>query len=69
MGTVGVGNGNPLLDSCLENTINRGAWQTTVYGIAESWTCLSRHAHTGNYTQYLVIIYNEKKKRKPYTND
>ena len=25
------GHGNPLKYSCLENSINRGAWQTTVY--------------------------------------
>ena len=26
-------NGNPLQYSCLENTIDRGAWQATVYGV------------------------------------
>ena len=25
----------------LENSIDRGAWQATVYGVAESWTGLS----------------------------
>ena len=30
----GEGNGNPLQDSCLENPMDRGAWQATVYGIA-----------------------------------
>ena len=24
---VGVGNGNPLQSSCLENSVDRGAWQ------------------------------------------
>ena len=28
------GNGNPLQYSCLENPTNRGAWQTTVHGVA-----------------------------------
>ena len=28
------GNGNPLQYSCLENPINRGAWQATVHGVA-----------------------------------
>ena len=32
----GVGNGNPLQYSCLENPIDRGAWQAMVSGIAES---------------------------------
>ena len=29
----GEGNGYPLQYSCLENTMNRGAWQATVHGI------------------------------------
>ena len=33
-----VGNGNPLQSSCLENSMNRGAWRATVHGIAESDT-------------------------------
>ena len=32
------GNGNPLQYSCLENPMDRGAWQATVHGIAESDT-------------------------------
>ena len=32
----GVGNGNPLQYSCLENLGDRGAWQVTVYEVAES---------------------------------
>ena len=31
-----VGNGNPLQYSCLEDSMDRGAWQTTVHGVAES---------------------------------
>ena len=27
--------------SCLENSTDRGAWQATVHGVAESWTWLS----------------------------
>ena len=29
----GEGNGNPLQYSCLENPIDRGAWQVTVHGV------------------------------------
>ena len=29
----GEGNGNPLQYSCLENSIDRGAWHATVYGV------------------------------------
>ena len=31
----GVGNGNPLQYSCLENLVNREAWRATVHGVAE----------------------------------
>ena len=31
----GVGNGNPLKCSCLENPV---AWWATVHGVAKSWT-------------------------------
>ena len=30
--------GNPFQYSCLENSVDRGAWQATVHGVAESWT-------------------------------
>ena len=34
-------NGNPLQYSCLENPMDRGAWQATVHGVAKSRTQLS----------------------------
>ena len=37
----GEGNGNPLHYSCLENPMDRGAWQATVHGVAKSQTQLS----------------------------
>ena len=37
----GEGNGNPLQYSCLENPLERGAWQATVHGVAKSQTQLS----------------------------
>ena len=30
------GHGNPLQYSCLQNTMDRGAWQATVHGVAKS---------------------------------
>ena len=36
----GEGNGNPLQYSCLENPMDRGAWQATVHRVAKSWTQL-----------------------------
>ena len=34
----GEGNGNPLQYSCLGNPMDRGAWETTVHGIAKNLT-------------------------------
>ena len=34
----GGGNGNPLQYSCLENSMDRGAWQASVHGFAKSQT-------------------------------
>ena len=36
----GVGNGNPLQNSCLGNPMQRGAWGATVHGVAKSQTRL-----------------------------
>ena len=42
----GVGNGNPLQCSCLENPMKREAWWVTVHRVAKSWTQLSMSTHT-----------------------
>ena len=44
----GEGNGNPLLYSCLENPMDRGAWWATVHGITKSRTQLSDGAAANN---------------------
>ena len=36
--STGRGNGNPLQYSCLENFMERGAWQATAHGVAKSQT-------------------------------
>ena len=36
--SLGEGNGNPLQYSCLENSMDGGAWWATVHGVAKSWT-------------------------------
>ena len=38
----GGGHGSPPQDSCLENPMDRGAWQATVHKVAESQTQLKR---------------------------
>ena len=37
----GAGSGNPLQYSCLENSMDRGAWWATVHGITKSQTQLN----------------------------
>ena len=44
----GVGNGNPLQYSCLENPMDRGAWRATVHRVTESDT--TEHIHTPTHT-------------------
>ena len=45
----GEGNDNPLQYSCLENSMDRGAWWAMVLGVTKSetilndWTCTSSH--------------------------
>ena len=39
---TGEGNGNPLQCSCLENPSDGGAWQASVYGVAQSQIRLMR---------------------------
>ena len=59
------GNSYPLQYSCLENSMDRGAWWTTVYGVTKSWTQLSNiftslsdsKEHEGNF--------HRKKGKKP----
>ena len=34
----GEGNGNPLQYSCLETSMDRGAWWATIHRVTKSWT-------------------------------
>ena len=36
--SLGEGNGNPLQDSYLENSMNRGTWWARVHGVTKNWT-------------------------------
>ena len=42
----GEGNGTPLQYSCLENPMDRGAWEASVHGVAKSRTRLSNFTFT-----------------------
>ena len=48
------GNGNPLQDSHLENSIDRGAWRATVHGVTKSQTPLSKQVNP--YNIYIYIL-------------
>ena len=48
----GGGNGNPLQCSCLNNSMDRGAWQVAVHGVTKRQTQLSMH------TQLTVTYFN-----------
>ena len=43
--SLGVGNGNALQYSCLENSMDREAWLATVHGVTKNWTRLSNWAY------------------------
>ena len=40
--SLGEGNGNRFQYSCLENPMDRGAWQATVHGVAKRQTLIER---------------------------
>ena len=53
----GEGNGNPLQYSCLENSMDRGAWWATVHGVAKSRTWLNKsHTHTHTHTRIASLV-------------
>ena len=55
----GEGNGNPLQYPCLENSMDRGAWWTTVHGFAKNWTrfkWFSTHMYIYIYMNVCVYI-------------
>ena len=47
--TFGEGNGNPLQYSCLENSMDGGAWWAAVHGVRKSRTRLSDFTFTFHF--------------------
>ena len=56
----GIGNGNPIQYSCLDNSMDRGTWWVTVHGVAKSMTWLSTHTHTHTHKYHYNPIHNSK---------
>ena len=59
--STGGGHGNPLQYSWLENPVDRGGWQATVYRVTQSRTWLkwlSLHVHIS----YIILGNNKNKK-------
>ena len=44
--------GDPLQYSCLENSLDRGAQQAIVHGVADSWTQMHTHLVTFYYKNF-----------------
>ena len=57
----GEGNGNLLQHSCLENSMDRGAWWAIVHGVTKSWTQLNAHTqhswYLGNLSICVCVCY------------
>ena len=48
----GEGHGNALQYSCLENTVDRGAWWAAVHEVAKRWTRLSYFTFTFSFMHW-----------------
>ena len=51
---IGGGNGNPLQDSCLENSMDRGPWQATVHGVGKESDTTERLNNNNNLFSILI---------------
>ena len=57
----GEGNGNPHQYSCLENSMDRGAWRATVQVITKIQTWLNDWAHRLTYPMIQSLLFNWEK--------
>ena len=57
----GEGNGNPLQYSCLENPMDRGAWQATVHWVTKSRTRLSNFTSPHKLSNCPYNVINKDK--------
>ena len=59
----GERNDNPVQYSCLENSMDRAAWQATIHGVAKSQTGLSNNTFT--FTNIMTSKYIKQRKTEP----
>ena len=59
----GEGNGNPLQYSCLENSMDGGAWWAAVYGVTQNWMQLT--GLNFKNIQQLIQLDNNNIKKQP----
>ena len=52
----GEGNGNPLQHSCLENPMNRPAWQASPWGCKVRDDLRLNHHHSFSYSHYIYVV-------------
>ena len=64
--SLGEDNGNSMQYSCLENSMDRGAWQATVHGVTKNQTQLKRFSiqHKAVTLKFKKIIKWGKKELK-----
>ena len=53
---IGEGNGSPLQCSCLENSRDRGAWWTAIYGVAQSRTRLTWLSSSSSSIEVVILF-------------
>ena len=59
----GGGHGKPLQYSCLENSMNRGAWQATVHGVRHNG--VTKHIpYLYAHTNFRITCYNLNTRKK-----
>ena len=59
-GSPGEGNGNPLQYSCLENSMDKGAWWATVHGFTE--LDMTKRLNLHNFAAFKHAGRNESQK-------
>ena len=70
----GEGQGNPFHYSCLENSMDRGAWQATVHGVTKSRTRLKQLSTFVSIKLYYIttlsdkVIYTQTLTSLPFTH-